>query len=78
MPKVGEQKNIPTGHLESTVGTITAVDPEGVILLKLVSGVMLAGYCAKQKPGIDVYRVTKYGLAADPNEELWLYNRVEV
>lgn len=78
MPKVGEKKVIPTGPTESTEGVITGVDLEGVIILKLVSGMMLVGYCAKQKPGIDVHRITKAGLAADPDEELWIFNRVEV
>lgn len=78
MPKVGEKKAIPTGPTESTEGVITAVDPEGVILIKLVSGVMLVGYCVKRKPGIDVHRITDAGLSADPNEEIWVFNRVEV
>jgi hypothetical protein len=77
MPKVGDQKMIPTGPAQATAGTITAVDPEGVILLKLVSGVMLCGYCAKQKPGFDVHRMTERGIAANPNEEMWIFNTVE-
>jgi hypothetical protein len=78
MPKVGETKHIPTGPMEATIGTVTAVDPEGVIILKLVSGVMLVGYCAKQKPGLDVSRLTERGKKASPDEELWIFNRVEV
>lgn len=78
MPKVGEKKVVPTGPAESTEGTITAVDPEGVILLKLVGGMMLVGYCARQKPGVEVQRLTEIGLAANPGEELWIFNKVEV
>ncbi len=77
MPKVGDQKAIPTGPAEATIGTITAIDPEGVILLKLVSGVMLAGYCAKQKPGIDVDLFEARGITANQNEEMWIFNTVE-
>jgi hypothetical protein len=76
-PQVGGQRAIPTGPMEAVTGTITTVDPEGVVILKLPSGVLLVGYCAKLKPGFDIRRVTESGAPADPNEELWIYNTVE-
>lgn len=77
MKKVDDRIVIPTGPAESTEGVITAVDPEGIVIAKLVSGMMVVGYCAKLKPGVEIRRVTEIGINTDPNEELWIFNRIE-
>jgi hypothetical protein len=77
MPKVGDQKRVPTGPAQTEVGVVTAVDPEGIIILKLPNSVFLVGYAARKKRDIDVRRLRDNGTQAPADEELWIFNWVE-
>jgi len=78
LPKVGDEKTIPTGPMEAVTGIITAVDPEGVFIVKLPSGTRLVGYYAKGTGAESgTHRMRDDGSAAPPDEEIWVYSPIE-
>lgn len=79
LPKVGDEHHVPTGPATAVMAVVTAVDPEGVMILKLPSGVRLAGYSAKIGGVPGVSRVRQDGSSTPEGlpEEVWIFKPIE-
>lgn len=77
LPKVGDRKVVATGPGSTAEGVVTAVDPEGVIILKLLTGVLLVGYWARSTAPPGVHRITRDGHTVKTPDEMWIFNTVE-
>jgi hypothetical protein len=77
IPKVGDRHTVPTGPAEAVEGMVTAVDPEGVMILKLPSGLLLVGYYAESTMPEGVHRITRDGQAAKAPDRVWVFQTVE-